>query len=965
MATERIDIRITEDGARVVTRNIDQIGQTAEKSAGSLDFLKKALSGLAAYLSFSAVKNLTSQWIDLNSRVRIATTSQANAAAVMERLQIIARRTYADLNNIGEVYLSNAQALDELGYSTQEQLDFTEAMTNALVVSGAKQQRAETVINALSKAMMNGTLQGMNWTTVLQQGGRIVQALAEGTGKSIRELDQMARAGSLDTDTVFAALTSQLKILQEEADSMPATINDAMTRAKTPIMATLAEIDERLGFTEKVVAVIDFLSNNLMALGKALIGVSSGLLLVGGGAAAINKVTASVLLLNKAIRANPIGIFLTLLVTVVGTLAMFRNDINISIDDVTTLGDVASAVGLEMVKAWVWVRETYFAVFGGMINFIQGVLNSISGITSDSVGGWMSTFDEFYADTGQGVAGILRAFAKTFDAIDGLLVGVVIGMVTAFKGVPDALREVFNRSYNWVVGLIEDMVNVTLKGVNKLRAAIRKEPLELVAFQRKEVNDKYFEEFGQRLAGSIDAGFEAQGGAAQKWLSSVLKTAQDIGKARRQGDAEMADLLARRERAEALSNAELKELNETAKSLDAVIAAADPVIGAQRELAEGLDVLTKAARYKLITDEEQVRLSGLLRDKYRDALDPMGAYNRKLEEERTLLKLGEDERKIEAKLLADVTSLKEKGVIVDQARIALMREELVALQDLNDAAAIRDNLLKNSSGRQQQDFMSEVSGIAELLASQEDYTATDTTSALSGLMGPEMFAGTQEMLDLQVSMHEQAYERIAEMQRLNMINENTANQMRAKADIELLELKIANQRQFYNDLSVLSQSGNRKVAMIGRAAALYEAGLAAKVAVMKAYASAPPPMNYALAAAAGIAQAANMAQIAGLAFQTGGQFKVGGSGGPDSQMVSFRATPGERVSVATPQQVRKGDPYASSDGGGNSEGSGSSIRVINVLDKNLMQDYLTSSSGERILLNVIQRNASAIKSTLG
>lgn len=37
-------------------------------------------------------------------------------------------------------------------------------------------------------------------------------------------------------------------------------------------------------------------------------------------------------------------------------------------------------------------------------------------------------------------------------------------------------------------------------------------------------------------------------------------------------------------------------------------------------------------------------------------------------------------------------------------------------------------------------------------------------------------------------------------------------------------------------------------------------------------------------------------------FATGGSFMVGGGGGTDSQLVAFRATPGERVTVSTPQQ---------------------------------------------------------------
>ena len=41
-------------------------------------------------------------------------------------------------------------------------------------------------------------------------------------------------------------------------------------------------------------------------------------------------------------------------------------------------------------------------------------------------------------------------------------------------------------------------------------------------------------------------------------------------------------------------------------------------------------------------------------------------------------------------------------------------------------------------------------------------------------------------------------------------------------------------------------------------------------------------------------------------FASGGSFNVGGSGGTDSQLVAFRATPGERVSVSTPAQQKSG-----------------------------------------------------------
>jgi hypothetical protein len=47
-----------------------------------------------------------------------------------------------------------------------------------------------------------------------------------------------------------------------------------------------------------------------------------------------------------------------------------------------------------------------------------------------------------------------------------------------------------------------------------------------------------------------------------------------------------------------------------------------------------------------------------------------------------------------------------------------------------------------------------------------------------------------------------------------------------------------------------------------------------------------------------------------LGFQHGGEFKVGGSGGADSQLVAFRATPGERVTIAPEGSGGGGVTYA-------------------------------------------------------
>ncbi|MBP6954451.1 MAG: phage tail length tape measure family protein [Pseudomonas sp.] len=81
---------------------------------------------------------------------------------------------------------------------------------------------------------------------------------------------------------------------------------------------------------------------------------------------------------------------------------------------------------------------------------------------------------------------------------------------------------------------------------------------------------------------------------------------------------------------------------------------------------------------------------------------------------------------------------------------------------------------------------------------------------------------------------------------------------------------------FFGSMASLSQSGNKKLAAIGKAAAIIQATMDGYLAVQKALAAFPPPFNFAAAAAVGVATAANVANIAGIGFSNGGYTGSGG-----------------------------------------------------------------------------------------
>ncbi|HEU4727690.1 MAG TPA: tape measure protein [Kofleriaceae bacterium] len=98
-------------------------------------------------------------------------------------------------------------------------------------------------------------------------------------------------------------------------------------------------------------------------------------------------------------------------------------------------------------------------------------------------------------------------------------------------------------------------------------------------------------------------------------------------------------------------------------------------------------------------------------------------------------------------------------------------------------------------------------------------------------------------------------------------------------------------------------------------------------------------------------------------FATGGYGVVGGSGGTDSQLVAFRATPGEHVYVQTPYQ------YAAAQGAGQSAASAQQpmvvVKVVNQVDKSVPLAAIDSPQGQRSVLNTIRANPGAVRSYSG
>lgn len=943
MAEERIDIVITERGSRVVKRNLEDIGGGARKSADGVEFLKKALATLGAAITAGELVRLLDTFTNLQNRLRATGLEAQNLTAVYQQLLGVANSTRQSFEGTVETYGRLANSAKDMGLSQQELIDFTKSLNQAIALSGASATEAQAGMIQLAQGMASGVLRGDELNSVLEQLPTVADVIAKQLNVTRGQLRKMGEDGKITADIIFDAFQNARGELEERFGKAVPTIGQSFQVLKNNVIDLVGRFDQATGASEAISRALLFVSENLDTIAKVALSAAAGLALVGGTASAINLARNAVLALNAAIAANPIGFLLVVLTSAITALTLFRDQINLGVDDVTTLGDMMRALG-ETVGAvfgaiWQWAKDT----FGPLIQLIQD---------------WVGEVDV-------SIIGILRLVAKGVDTYIGAWRGAIMAVVALFKGLPAALGDLMTRALNVVLGKIGSFVNAAGELLSTVTEFAGLGKIAAVDLRLTNENEGAARQLGQDIGAAFSEGFRNTN-YAQDFLERTVTRAQQIGKDRVAAEGGPAADLNQRGTRSVVPDAEAAKkaaeaLKKLQDSLASLIGSYDRVWAAQQEYTEGVKLLEQAEAAGLITAERKAQVITLMQEQLRDAMDPLGALNRELEREGELLKMTADQREIENQLRSIQQDLLMQGIILNEQELAQLRERLTLLQQEAAVQDQRNKVLQAILGPQQE-FMAQLEAINGLIAdgliTQEQATAylVEQQNAL--------FEGTIEQQQAWVTSYEQTLAQIDALRQADLISEQTAAQMKARANADLYAKQLSNASSFFGNLASLSRSENRSLAAIGKAAAVTQATIDGVLAVQKALASAPPPVNYALAAAVGVSAAANVASIlsTNLGFQTGGSFVVGGQGGPDSQMVAFRATPGEKVSVARPEQVRKGDPY---EGGGASPTVQNNTRIVNVLDPAMVGDFLSTPEGEQVLVNVMRRNSDSVRQIVG
>lgn len=277
--------RLSADGAAQVQAEFDRTRQSVGRmqqefdgAAGGVQRLAASLGNVARFsLAGVGVGLLARAFVgtadaatQLSNQLKLAEGSAGGAATAYARLFTIAQQSRQSFTDLGGTYARIARSTSELGISQTRLLGITQAIGNAVAVSGASAESANAALVQLGQGLGAGALRGDELNSVLEQTPRLARAIADGLGVTIGELRKLGEAGELTAQKVIGALESQAGVLNAELGSTVSTFSQSMTQLGNAATLLVGQLNKSTGATATASSGARAFANDLQAASEAM-----------------------------------------------------------------------------------------------------------------------------------------------------------------------------------------------------------------------------------------------------------------------------------------------------------------------------------------------------------------------------------------------------------------------------------------------------------------------------------------------------------------------------------------------------------------------------------------------------------------------------------------------------------------------------------------------------------------------
>lgn len=1014
------------------------------------EFLGKVTAVTTALLSVNAITKTADAYTTLQNKLQNVTDNAPQVQRLTDELFALADRTRSGVESTATAFVRFDRSLKSMGKSQEDTLRMTETVNKALIVSGATVQESASALLQLSQAFNSGKLAGDEFRAVSENMPIVLDYVAKALNVPINQVKKLASEGKITSEVLYNAF----RMMQERVDKIfgktTPTIGQSMQVLSNNWTKFVGELDKSIGITSKISGLIMALSKNLDLLAAAA-AVTGAVLLVGFGPAlvgAITTATTAVLGFTAAVMANPFGAAAVAITAGIAALTLWGDKVKLGKDELYNLQDVAAGVwqtiqeGANSAGKWLqdnlggaitWLKgqfvgmNTFFSDFFGTIgSVVKGVANFIIGafvaafrvvtITWNRFPDIMqAAFNGVMNIAATAIENVVNYWQKGLKLISGAIATIAPGLADSLNGfmenmtltiprldtsqakgaateIADAVSDAFNSDYIGRVG--NAIAKNAMMAANARRAAVDSD--NGVALRGEGKNTTVAEQ-------------------NEKAAKAAEKRARAMAKINEQLDNEierMFILQPQREAQQRIDQIEeqligkgiklkKEELDSITKKVNAIIKAKEvqreydrvyeEAVGPARDYNNTLEASQKLLTSGAISTEQYARAVTKAVIAYTQTVDPLYEFNKGLDDQMKLLQFLPKQREIELAIQQKQNEELAKGNILTDQQITQMRERLTLQQQLNLVDTEKNSLMEASVYKREKE-VAQLKAINELLKNKDSgFTKTDALTALSGTDLGQFLQGSQDMMNAQIAQYESYYERIAFLRQENVIGEETAAQARQKIWVAQQSVQLSTANEFWGQLAQLQNSGNKKMAAIGKAAAITQAMIKTYESATSAYAamSGIPIVGPALgAAAAAAAIAAGMANVAAIRSQGAG-FRNGGytGDGPVNEEAGpvhrrefvFDAASTARLGVGNLMALKNGadnlqgvEAASTAAGGkGGAQGGGSTVqptnieipvKVVTVLNlQEAMVEMQATPEGQRAVLNVIETNPGAVR----
>ena len=975
--------------------------------------LKSTFATLGGIALARGILSMSDAYQNLGNRLRLVTKGTKSLVVMRRKLFKIAIQTRQSAESTIETYVRLRKATKGLGLSDNKVAGTLKTINQMLTLSGASAMESSQSMLQLSQAFSKGKLDGDEFKSVAENMPDIIDALSESLGVTRNRIRTMAATGQITSKVMVKAFNDVAESVDKKLGDSVSTLGQAWENLKTSALQTVGASNESTGAANKLVAAIKLLSENLdlvvdalkltaLWLGTKLVVATSTWAaammskLVNGAIpkviGAIRGLSAAGALLGLGALTAPLAAAAAAALAAAAAYKLLRTEVKKTVEGrsdgetqfLTLIAKEEAALKrLRLLQKFSPNNNTRTALASRVVEMEKELALSKEllknakarqdqvekiGLAKDSQREANVALKDMIIAERKVNKALERQ--KTLLKVIGDASAVRTGSATDYVELESTVKKMHEDQINPVQTLVKQAEHL-----RDLAKMTNKERLKAIAYAKAEAAVR-------KATGGFTFFLNKVRGDDANQIESIRLIAEaDIATQRANKSGSASNKIAR-ERAKRLKKAIdfQKQLNE---NLHEMRSALDSTYEAQRAWLTQSNKIEELRAHGKIGDDEKNRALALQAKLLNDVKNPQDEMIKGLEAELAMLELLPQARKKYARMLELTTKFRSAGQGVGEAD-SNAQEVYQLEQKLNAQNAIRsatDALAESTrkAGQAMADADLVLAGGGTRLEHREAVLAAISMRSTEHAAA---VGKVTESLSKQVPVADQLNQQMAvwsELAAHGGINAEVLANKLASLKKQIEETKqsttgwsaamrslnestysaAAVQSQFVSAVSGVYQ--NMEDTMVNFATGQKVVWkdmvdsmisdfmrLLIRMAIMKTVsaiggASAMP----------GLTARHGMNKHVGAdlpRFAHGGSMHVGGSGGPDSKLVQFMASPGERVQVTNPGQSRL-------DSGNQAPAAPPTVNITNVVDPSEYAAALTSPAGERAIINVVENNA--------